>query len=258
MTRPLAAQIESIYYRYDSSLPYVLESLTFSIRFGAVTAILGPNGCGKTTLLRLMLGILSPTAGQILLDGRSQSTYSRRALSRLVGLVPQNEHVPFDFAVLDYVSLGRAPYLSLLEAPGEEDTEIARRALDAVGQLGLAQRLVPTLSGGEKQLVTVARALAQSPRLILLDEPISHLDYANRRRILELMRTMADAGAAVVFTTHDPNAAATRADDAVLLRDGVCQASGPSLKVLTAENLAAIYKVPVKLHYIDGFPVIID
>lgn len=247
--------LEALCFGYDARP--VLEGFTLDFPAGKVTAILGPNGAGKSTLLHLMVGLLTPRSGQIWLDGRPRQAYGRREMGRLVGLVPQDEYIPFDFTVLEYVLLGRAPYLELLETPREADRQVACRALETVGAVHLRARPVTTLSGGERQLVTVARALAQEPRILLLDEPTSHLDLGNQKRVLQLMRTLAAQGTTVIFTTHDPGAAALVADYVVLMRDGQVLAAGENGTALTAERLTATYGVPITVIEVDGRHVVV-
>jgi iron complex transport system ATP-binding protein len=235
----------------------VLHDLSLEIPAGAITAILGPNGSGKTTLLRLLVGVLRPQAGAILLAGKPQDDYSRRERSRLLGLVPQDEHIPFDFSVLEYVLLGRAPYLGPLQMPGPADRQIALEALHLAGMEGMEDRLLPNLSGGERQLATLARALAQQPRVLLMDEPTAHLDLSNQGRLLQIMRDLVAGGVTLVLTTHDPNLAASVADVAVLMRGGQILAAGPAAATLTAGRLSATYDVPVRVHQIDGKRVIL-
>jgi iron complex transport system ATP-binding protein len=224
---------------------------------GAVTAILGPNGSGKTTLLRLLLGVLRPGQGTIHLAGLPQPSYSRRELSRMVGLVPQDEHIPFDFSILEYVLLGRAPYLGPLAMPGRADTEAAMEALHTAGLAGMRDRPLPTLSGGERQLVAVARTLAQQPRIVLMDEPTAHLDLSNKGRLLGIMRHLVDKGTTLVLTTHDPNLASLLGGHAVLVRHGQVLDAGPAGAVLTRENLSATYGVPVQVYQLDGRRIIL-
>jgi iron complex transport system ATP-binding protein len=235
----------------------VLEDLSLEIPAGTVTAILGPNGSGKTTLLRLLLGVLRPSKGAIYLDGRPQASYSRREQSRLVGLVPQDEHIPFDFSILEYVLLGRAPYLGPLAMPGRADYRVALRALQTAGLEGMGDRPLPTLSGGERQLAVVARTLAQQPRILLMDEPTAHLDLSNKGRLLEIMRHLVEQGTTLVLTTHDPNLASSIAGHAVLMRQGQILDAGPEGTVLTAENLSATYGAPVQVYHLDGRRIIL-
>lgn len=247
-----ALSTTGLYFGYNGSTELVLHDLSLEIPTGQVTAILGPNGSGKTTLLRLLLGVLRPTQGRVLLAGRPRESYSRREQSRLIGLVPQGEHVPFDFSALEYVLLGRAPYLSPLEMPGEADRQIAMAALETVGIGHLRDRPIPNLSGGERQLVTIARTLAQDPAILLLDEPTAHLDLSNQGHLLEIMRTLAAKKVTQVFTTHDPNLAAAIADMTVLMRQGRILDAGPTETLLTADRLSATYDVAVQVYRVDG------
>jgi iron complex transport system ATP-binding protein len=244
-------------FSYNGSAQPVLRDISLEIPEGAVTAVLGPNGSGKTTLLLILLGMLAPQAGTVLIDGKHRASYSRSAMSQLIGLVPQQERVPFPFSVLDYVLLGRAPHLGLLEQPGRADRQAAREALDTVGLTALMDRPVPSLSGGERQLATVARALAQKPRIFLMDEPASHLDLSNKRRVLGAICALANGGVTIVLTTHDPNAAAVVADTVVLVREGQIIATGPAETVLNSENLSATYGLPVEVVRVRGRPVVL-
>lgn len=243
---PMVA-LDDLWYAYNGNRVAALQGLNLEVPAGAVTAILGPNGSGKTTLLHLILGLLTPTRGAVYLAGRPQAAYSRRELGRLLALVPQKEHISFNFTVLEYVLLGRAPYLQVLETPRPDDRQAALEALRVVGIEPLQGRVVTALSGGEQQLVTLARALAQQPRLLLLDEPTAHLDLGNQVRVLEVMRRLCADGVTVLFTTHDPNAAAAVADHAVLMRQGQVLAAAPTAEALTADNLRATYGVPVEV-----------
>jgi iron complex transport system ATP-binding protein len=244
-------------FSYNGPGRPVLEDLSLEIPGGQVTAILGPNGAGKTTLLRLLSGYLRPEAGRILLAGREQGRYGRRERGQWVGLVPQDEHIPFDFSVLEYVLLGRAPYLKPLAMPGEADRQVALEALAATGLAELQDRPLPNLSGGERQLAALARALAQQPRILLLDEPAAHLDLSNQDRLLGIMRRLGAAGVTLLLTTHDPNLAAAVAGHAVLMGHGGVLAAGPPGAVLTAEWLSATYGVPVRVYELDGRRVIL-
>lgn len=235
--------LQALRFQYETRP--VLEDFSLEFFPGKITAILGPNGAGKTTLLHLMVGLLKPQRGQILLAGRPYHSYSRREIGQWIGLVPQDEYIPFDFTVVEYVLLGRAPYLDLLETPSAEDRKVACQALATVGSVHLRNRSITTLSGGERQLVTIARALAQQPRILLLDEPTSHLDLGNQKRLLELMRTLAAQGTTLILTTHDPELAAAVAHDVVLMREGKVLAAGHNGSVLTSDRLSATYGVPI-------------
>lgn len=248
--------LRDIRFNYNGHAHTVFEDLSLGIPAGSTTAILGPNGAGKTTLLHLILGILTPASGLILLGQRPRQHYARRELGRLIGLVAQDEAIPFNFTALEYVLLGRAPYLPILQTPGPKDSQIAQRALATVGMETMAERSVQTLSGGERQLVLIARALAQQPRILLLDEPTSHLDLGNKGRVLQLVRRLADDGVTVVFSTHEPNLA-TVADYLVLMRNGQTLAAGPVDAVFTSGNLSLTYDVPVAVAQVDGQRVVL-
>lgn len=258
MNAMCALRLQRVCFRYGSGQPPVLNDLSVAFPSGAVTGLLGPNGGGKTTLLHILVGLLTPQSGTLEVAGRSASCYTRREWGQLVGLVPQYEHIPFDVSVLDYVLFGRAPHLGPLDQPGARDEAVARAALESAGVLSLAERPVTALSGGERQLAMVARALAQDPRILLLDEPTSHLDPAHRRAVHDVLRQLAERGVAVIFSSHDPNLVASLADQVVLLRQGTLLASGPTAEVLTGERLTATYGIPVEVFAHGGRRVILS
>jgi iron complex transport system ATP-binding protein len=242
--------VEGLAKRYGEKV--LFEDVSWHVKKRDRIGLSGPNGSGKTTLLRLLLGVLHPAAGQIRLAGRPLANYSRRERSQLLGLVPQDEHIPFDFSVLEYVLLGRAPYLGPLQMPGEADRQAALVALHTVGLEALQGRALPSLSGGERQLATLARALAQQPQVLLLDEPAAHLDLSNQGRLLTILRHLATQGTTLVLTTHDPNLAAAVAGFAVLMRSGQVLVAGPTETTLTAEKLSETYDAPVRVFQVDG------
>ncbi len=255
MSTPIL-QFENIVFHYGNTPRLVLDGFSLTLPAGQVSAILGPNGSGKTTLMRLAYAKEQPTRGEILLDGKSLRLYPRRELGRWIGLVPQNEHLHYDYTLLEYTVLGRAPYLEPLAMPGKADFDIASHALQRVGLVGMENRAVTRLSGGEIQLALVARALTQQPRLLLLDEPTSHLDLANKHRLMDIVRELASQGMTVIFTTHEPEAAATIASHLVLMRAGRVQYSGTLEEGLTSENLSQAYGVPVRVIPIDGLRLV--
>jgi len=225
----------------------VLRGLSFAVHAGTVTAVLGPNGSGKTTLLDICLGWRRPDRGDVRLRGRPLAAWGRREQARAMSLVPQRENVRFDFSVTDYVLLGRSPHLPVLGVPGSGDLAITREALRTAGISALADRSIATLSGGEYQLMLVARSIAQQAALLLLDEPASQLDPANRVRVTALLRRLADRGMAVVYTSHDPQAAAAAADTVHLLSKGRFAFSGSPRRTLTSDALRAVYGVPFRV-----------
>lgn len=253
---PGILQANAITFKYDSADHDALKEISFDIYPGSVTAILGPNGAGKTTLLHLLLGLNRPASGTILLYDKPVNQYSRHELSQQIGLVPQTEYVPFAYSVLEFVTLGRAPYLGPLELPGEKDMQIALAALKEVGISHLENRAIPELSGGELQLVLLARALCQQPRILLLDEPTSHLDLSNRNITLRILNQLRATGTTIIFSTHDPEAAALIADHLVLMRAGQVLDSGGLDKVFTSDMLSKVYGTPVEVVQFDGMRVV--
>jgi len=247
-----AAELRGVSFAYAAGGAKVFDGLDLAIPAGGTTAVLGANGCGKTTLLRLLLGVEKPDLGEILLEGERASGLARRERARRVGWVPQTETVPFELSLEDYVLLGRAPHLHPLAQPGPEDAAAAREALRRVGLAALARRAVTRLSGGELQLATIARALAQNPRMLLLDEPTSHLDLANRRAVQRVMADLSSRGTTLVFTTHDPQLAAASAERVVLMSKGRVLGNGPLAEMFTAEKLSAVYGVPVAVERAGG------
>lgn len=250
-----AISVKRLSFSYDTGAS-IMEDLFLDIEQGSICALLGPNGSGKTTLLHLILGMLRPSKGEIGIFDMARQGKSR-VPKHLVGLVPQEESVAFDLSVLEYVLLGRAPHLGMLEQPGQEDRDLTIHALEMVGILDLMNRAVPSLSGGERQLAMVARVLVQESRIILMDEPTSHLDLGNTRRVLDLMRLLKSKDKTVVFSTHDPNAAAAVADCVVLLKKGGILGSGSPEDVLTPGHLGLIYGVEVAVVRLKGRPLVV-
>ena len=249
--------LEGIHFQYDPLDPLVLSDLSLEIPAGKVTAILGPNGTGKTTLLHILLGWLKPSQGITRVAGKQHRDYSKRELSRLIGLVPQFESIPFNFSVYEYVLLGRSPYLNPFQLPGEEDHKIACDALEAAGILHLAEKPVMEISGGERQLVHIARVFTQQTAVLLLDEPTAHLDLQNQNRILSLLKRMAAGGSTAAMTTHDPNAAIYAAEHFVLMNRGRISAQGPVEAVITTENLSEIYQIPIRVEKNNGYIMVV-
>lgn len=256
MTTPLLS-FQDVTFHYTTQSHPALRQLSLDIHHGAVTAILGPNGAGKTTLLHLALGWLKLQNGQVVLDGRPLSAYSRGELGRWMGLVPQSEHIAFEYSLLEYVLLGRAPYLKPLEMPGLQDCQIAGRALEQVGLGGWDGRSIDRLSGGERQLLLVARALAQEPRLLVLDEPTSHLDLSNKLRLLTILRELNDRQVTIMLTTHEPEVAVAVASHLVLMRGGQVLHTGPLAETFTSEHLSATYGVPVRVAQVEGRQIVL-
>jgi iron complex transport system ATP-binding protein len=246
-----------ITFGYPATAQPLMTGFNLEIGAGTVTAILGPNGAGKTTLLHQALGWLKPQSGKIELDTRTLDQYSRRELGRWMALVPQNENISFEFSLLEYVLLGRAPYLPPLAMPDEEDYRVAADALKRVGLEEMQNRSILSLSGGERQLVLVARALAQKPRLLLLDEPTSHLDLSNKGRLVHLLRDLSGQGVTILFTTHEPDVASALATHLVLMQKGRVLETGALEQVFTSVSLSRLYQLPVEVTNVSGRLVVL-
>lgn len=224
----------------------VLQGVSLEARTGEMLAIVGPNGAGKSTLLRLLGATLKPWRGRVELEGRDLATYGRRELARRMATVAQENLVTFRFSVLEIVLMGRAPHLGSFHFESRRDLEIAYAALERFDLLGLARRPIQELSGGERKRVFLARALAQDPRVVLLDEPTAFLDLRHVAEIFARFRELrTEKGMAVVATLHDLNAAALHADRVLLLKDGAVAGYGTPEAVFTAANLRAVYETEV-------------
>ncbi len=213
---------------------------------GEVLALLGPNGGGKTTLLKTLLGLIDAKAGEVRLDGKPLGDFSISERARLVAYVPQVHIGTFAFTVETVVLMGRTAHGNLFSRPSAHDREVTMRALERFGIVHLAQRPYTMISGGERQLVLLARALAQEPQFIVLDEPTASLDFGNQGKVMAEIRALAASGHGVLFTTHDPNHALRAADRAFLLRDGTQLAEGKVSQVLNKAQLEALYRAPVE------------
>jgi iron complex transport system ATP-binding protein len=222
------------------------RGLDVSLATGEVLALLGPNGGGKTTLLKTLLGLLPPKAGEVKVDGRSLSALSIRERARRIAYVPQLHTPTFAFTVESVVLMGRTAHGNLFSRPSAADRAVATRSLAQFGIGHLAERPYTMISGGERQLVLLARALAQEPEFIVLDEPTASLDFGNQGKVMREIRALAASGHGVLFTTHDPNHALRAADRAYLLRDGERIAEGAVGTVLTREQLETLYRAPVE------------
>ncbi len=223
------------------------RDVSFGLAAGEVMCVLGPNGGGKTTLFRTLLGLLPRQAGSIELNGEALESLSRARIARLVGYVPQGHADYFAYSVLEFVLMGRTSHLDAYSMPGRQDRAVAERALESLNISHLAARPVTEISGGERQLALVARALAQEPSLLVLDEPTAGLDYGNQVRVLERMLRLADSGIAVLFSTHDPDHAFLCAQRALLLAEGRSLALGPPAEVINADMLERVYGVSVRV-----------
>jgi iron complex transport system ATP-binding protein len=244
MTPARVLHAEDVSFAYDRRSRPVVDGVTIGVARGTMLGLLGPNGSGKTTLLRLLSGTLTPARGHITVESAAIAALSRRELARRIAIVPQETHSTFDFTVLEIVLMGRYPHLGAFELEGADDVTIAREAMAATGTAALESRRFATLSGGEKQRVVIASALAQSSSILLLDEPTASLDLGFQFDIAALLRRLnRERGVTMVVSTHDLNLAATLCTELVLLRSGRVLAHGPTERVLNAEGVRSLYGV---------------
>lgn len=224
----------------------LIRGIGLRLDAGQVLCLLGPNGAGKTTLFRTLLGLIPPLAGEIALDGQPLACLSRARIASHLAHVPQSLATPFAFTALDIVLMGASAGLGPFDRPGPAQTDRALAAMETMGIADLAPADVTRLSGGQRQLVLIARALAQDARAIVMDEPTASLDFANRIKVGQAIRRLADRGIGVILSSHDPDQAAALGDHALLINREGLLARGPVGETLTAENLSRLYGIAVR------------
>jgi ABC-type cobalamin/Fe3+-siderophores transport systems, ATPase components len=249
--------LDHVSYQPDGAPRPTVSDVSLFIADGRLTAILGPNGAGKSTLLRLMLGTLAPIAGTVLFDGRRLDDWTRRELAQRIGVVPQGEMEPI-YTVREMVAMGRYPHLGPWQRERAEDIQAIRAAMERCDVTQFSDRWMSTLSGGEQQRVRLARALAQEPGALVLDEPTTSLDVRHEMATFELLRGLREEGTTVVLVTHNLNLAARYADDLVLLDRGRLVAIGTPAEVLTADLVSRVYEWPIGIvSHEEGVPQIL-
>lgn len=228
------------------------RDVSFTLAAGDVMCVLGPNGGGKTTLFRTILGLLEPHGGTVRLENENLKNLSRPEIARRVGYVPQGHAAYFAYTVREFVLMGRTAHLGAFASPARKDVLVAERALESLGITPLADKPVTEISGGERQLALVARALAQEPKLLVLDEPTASLDFGNQVRVLERISALARSGIAILFSSHDPDHAFLCASRALLLAEGRVLESGAPREVIRADTLERMYRVSVQVVPLPG------
>jgi iron complex transport system ATP-binding protein len=238
-------------FHYDSTKTSGFRDINFSIQDGEVMTILGPNGCGKTTLLKCINRLTELQGGSILIDNRDISRLPRTQIAKIIGYVPQLHQPAFPFSVLDTVLVGRAPHLSLLESPTAKDMKIAEQSLETMGIYHLKDKSYTQISGGEKQMVIFARVLTQQPSLLLLDEPTAHLDFGNQIRLLHEVKKLAATGLPIIMTSHFPDHVFMVSNLVAIMKEGAFLECGQPDGIITESNMQQVYGIPVSIHYID-------
>lgn len=227
----------------------VLHDISLSIKAGEILYILGRNGGGKTTLLSCLAGLIKPDTGRVLIDGKLLTTFGAAERAKLIGLIPQL-HVPsFAYSVEEMVLMGRAPHLGWLGSPSRLDYQIVDEALEQVGLFELRKRAYTEISGGEQQLVLIARGLAQKCQVLLMDEPTAHLDLSNQHRVLEIIQQLSQRGLSFIISSHAPNDALAYADHVLLLTGGWATDYGSPKEILTESRLSAVYGIQTEVIY---------
>lgn len=250
--------IEGVDCFYDSAK--VLENVRFSVKTGTFLGILGPNGSGKTTLLKSISRVLKPRKGTILLDDADVYKMKSREVAKHMAVVPQDSSIAFSFTALDIVLMGRTPHLSRLETESPKDLAIAKKAMEYTKTWYLAQRPVTELSGGEKQRVIIARALTQEPKILLLDEPTSHLDISNQLEILDLLKHLCTEKKLLIISVfHDFNLVARYCDSIIMLKQGKIVAAGKTVETLTSKIITNVFGIDVIVnkHPVTDLPYVI-
>lgn len=230
------------------------SGVSFAVAAGETVGLLGPNGCGKTTLFRTVLGLLPQQGGSVRLDGNDLAALSRRDVAQRIGYVPQAQAGYFPFTVREMVLMGRTAHLSLFATPTQRDDAAAERMLDTLGIVHLADRRYTEISGGERQLALIARALTQEPKLLVMDEPTANLDFGNQLLVLDRIADLAHQGMAVILSTHDPDQAFRCCDKVVLLHRGRMVDCAPPEQAITPTTLKQLYGVDIDVVEVETAP----
>lgn len=242
--------VQDVSFRYGERR--VLENISFTARTGELVSILGPNGVGKSTLFRCMLGLLKGYTGRVSIDGGDIRGLTPAALSRKIAYIPQSHYPAFNYSVFDMVLMGTSAHVGAFAQPGPKEAETARQALERLSIADFAHRDYMRLSGGERQLVLIARALAQKSRILIMDEPTANLDYGNQMRVLSQIRALAEDGYTVVQSTHNPEQAYLFSHTILAMQVGRIIAQGPPQAVLTSSLIQDLYGIDARVESLDG------
>lgn len=242
-------EVENAAFSYNRKRP-VFHDISFAVAQGEILSILGRNGIGKSTLIKCILNLMPLQKGRVRLSGKNISSLKLMDMASMVGYVPQMSQVVFPFSVSEFVLMGRAPYISMFKTPGRADSRMTARTLEKVGISHLAHKSIGDISGGERQMVMIARAINQSPRLLILDEPTSHLDVANQIKVLSIIEMLSNEGISVIMTTHFPDHGFLLSQRIAVMQHGRFIAVGNAGEVLTPRILFEAYGVDIDVCYV--------
>ena len=241
--------VKDVSYRYPGTDVVTFQHVSFEIEKGSIVSILGQNGAGKSTLLNCMAGLYEPLEGKICIDGISLKELGIRKTAQHIGYVPQNHYPVYDFTVLEFVVMGRTPYIGTVSSPQKSDYEKARQALEMVGAEYLAHMIYTRISGGERQLAMIARAIVQEPDFIFLDEPTAHLDFGNQMKTVRMIQKLAKEGYGIVMTTHNPDQVLYTRGKVALLQKKGSVSFGEAEGIMREDVLSKLYNEPVHVFY---------
>ena len=241
----MSLEVRSLHFSYGGH--EVLKGLSFAAEYGQLLSVLGPNGVGKSTLFRCILGLLKPQSGECLIDGRSTAGLSAKELASRIAYIPQSPYPTFNFSVLDMVLMGTTAQINAASVPGRKQVALAREALERLGIGHLAARGYTNISGGERQLVLIARAMVQQAKILIMDEPSANLDYGNRTRVMQTVKSLAREGYAIIQSTHDPDQAFLYSDKVLAIHDGRVLACGSPRDTVTGELISKLYGIDVEV-----------
>lgn len=250
-------RINDIHFRHPNTPAAILKGISLRAEQGRLTTILGPNGCGKSTLFKCIAGLWQPESGEISFGGKDIMKCRHDQRAKLIAVVPQDHEPPFPYSVFDAVLMGRAAHVGMFASPSKKDRQAAEEAIEEVGIGHLKHKTYTKISGGERQMVLIARALAQDAPAMLFDEPTSHLDFRNQVLVLRKIKAIvAQRQVTAVLTIHDPNAAMLFSDSVVLINGGRVVAQGPPHEVITEESLRTVYGIEVVIGRVNGAMVV--
>lgn len=246
----MKVEVKNLCFSYGNTP--IVKNVSFKAQEGQLVAVLGANGAGKTTLFRCLMGFLKAQQGEILLDGQKVGKIDRNAFAALAAYIPQSSEPAFNYTVFETVLMGTTGQLSPFRAPGKAQQEAVREMLRLLDMEALSERGIARISGGERQLALIARALAQKAKLLVMDEPTANLDYGNQHRVMQRIRALADNGYCVLLSTHNPEHALRYATHILALQDGKVCAFGKTEEALDSALLQSLYSIPATITDIDG------